>query len=140
MQYDDLAEVSSTKLMQANGWQEQYRIIIDWGTRLITLKPDLRQATHLIKGCETSAWLVHCIEQGCHRFAFDSDSRVINGLAGLLLSMMDKKMTNELMQLNFNTILRDAGLEKHLSPSRSNGLKAIIKRAYELAQCESIMN
>ncbi len=138
MNCDNLAEISVAQLMQAKGWQVQYRLIIQWGA-LITHKPELRQEQYLIKGCETSAWLSHSVQQDCHRFMFDSDSRVINGLAALLLSLMDKKMTSELAQLDFKSIFLDAGLQQYLNPSRSNGLRAIIRRACELAECAYVI-
>lgn len=134
MNYDDLTDVSVEKLMQAEGWQAQYRLIIQWGT-LITFKPELRQDQHLVIGCETSAWLAHDVQSGSHHFVFDSDSRVMNGLVALLLSMIHKKRSNELVQLNFKSILLDAGLQQYISPSRSNGMKAIMLRAYTLAKC-----
>jgi cysteine desulfuration protein SufE len=102
---DDLSSVSLQELIATNNWQSQYRLITQWG-KLIQHKPELRNADNLVKGCEVSAWLAHKEEEGgLHHFAFDSDSRVINGLAVL-----------------------SVGLEKYLTPSRNNGLRAIIAR------------
>ncbi len=137
MNCDDLKEISLEKLMQTKSWQAQYRLIIQWGA-FISFKPELRQEKHLIKGCETSAWLAHDIRSDHHCFVFDSDSRVMNGLAALLLSTINNKKSNELTQLNFKSILFDAGLQQHISPSRSSGLRAIILRAYALAECEYV--
>lgn len=139
MSYDDLTEVSLETLMQTKGWQAQYRLIIQWGT-LIRLKPELRRDIHLVKGCEISAWLAHDMQRDHHNFIFDSDSRVMNGLVALLLSMINKKHVTELAQLNIKSLLLDTGLQQYINPSRSNGLRAIILRAYTLAGCVYVLD
>jgi cysteine desulfuration protein SufE len=128
--FDDLSAVSLAELIATNNWQSQYRLITQWG-KLIQPKPALRIAEHLIKGCEVSAWLAHSCQADLHTFAFDSDSRVINGLAVLLLSQLQNKTRAEIQTVNFSELLVQVGLEKHLTPSRNNGLRAIIARAHE---------
>ena len=124
---DDLSSVSITELIANNNWQTQYRLITQWG-KLIHTKPELRTEENLIRGCEVSAWLAHDEENGTHNFAFDSDSRVINGLAVLLLVQVNEKTTEEIRAIDFTQLLKDIGLEKHLTPSRNNGLRSIIAR------------
>lgn len=124
---DDLSSVSLPELIAANNWQAQYRLITQWG-KLIQHKPELRNPENIIKGCEVSAWLAHRESNGVHEFSFDSDSRVINGLAVLLLAQVQGKTTSEVSELDFAQLLSSLGLEKHLTPSRNNGLKAIISR------------
>lgn len=128
---DDFTSVSVEELKSASNWQSQYRLITQWGS-LILPKQQLRVDEHLLKGCETSAWLAHDVEHNRHRFAFDSDSRVIKGLAVLLLAQAEGKTTQEIQTINFAQLLIDVGLEKHLTPSRNNGLKAIIARIESL--------
>ena len=125
--FDDLSLISLSELMAAQNWQSQYRLITQWG-KLISVKPELRTADYLLRGCETSVWLAHAQSNGAHRFAFDSDSRVINGLAALLLAQVDNKTSQQINALDFPQFLLDVGLEKHLTPSRNNGLRAIIAR------------
>ena len=129
--YDDLRAVSIAELLAADNWQSQYRLITQWG-RLIQHKPALRQLDNLLKGCETPAWLAHSCDGGIHYFSFDSDSRVINGLAALLLSQMQGKTTGDIAAVDFAALLKQVGLEKHLTPSRNNGLNAIMQRARQL--------
>ena len=124
---DDLSSVSLPELIAANNWQAQYRLITQWG-KLIQHKPELRNPENIIRGCEVSAWLAHRESHGVHQFSFDSDSRVINGLAVLLLAQAQGKTTSEVSELDFAQLLSSLGLEKHLTPSRNNGLKAIISR------------
>lgn len=131
--HDNLAEVSLDRLMQADNWQAKYRLITDWGT-LISHKANLRLNENLVKGCETKAWLVHRYHNGQHLFLFDSDSRVMNGLAALLLSQINHQSTLTIQALDVMTLLTSAGLHKHLTPSRNNGFARMVERARALAQ------
>ncbi|RYZ90249.1 MAG: SufE family protein [Moraxellaceae bacterium] len=133
--FDDLSSVSLSELIATQNWQAQYRLITQWG-KLIVIKPELRSVEYLLRGCETSAWLMHTQNNGVHRFAFDSDSRVINGLAALLLAQVDNKTTQEIHAVNFSQLLLDVGLEKHLTPSRNNGLGAIVLKVREFVRAE----
>jgi cysteine desulfuration protein SufE len=131
IQRDDLSSISLAQLRAAQGWQQQYKLIIHWGKR-IKVKPEIRRAEHLIRGCEMPVWLVHEREDEQHYFAFDSDSSVMNGLAVLLLVQVNGKTRTELEGMDLPLALRDLGLEKHLTPSRNNGLGAIIARIQTL--------
>ena len=126
---DDLGGVTLSELLAATNWQQQYRLIIQWG-KLIRPKPALRVPANVIKGCEMPVWLVHELRGEQHYFAFDSDSSVMNGLAVLLLVQVNGKTCAELAKLDLPLALRELGLEKHLTPSRNNGLGAIIARIY----------
>lgn len=125
--FDDLSAVSLQELIAAQNWQSQYRLITQWG-KLIQHKPELRMDVHLLRGCETLAWLNHLEVDGLHRFVFDSDSRVINGLAALLLAQVDGKKIADIKMVNFADLLAASGLEKHLTPSRNNGIHAIVSK------------
>ena len=126
---DDLSAISLAHLRAASGWQQQYKLIIQWG-KLIAPKPALRIADNLIRGCEVPVWLAHVPEQGRDYFVFDADSSVIKGLVSLLLVQVNGKARTELIGLDLHRELRALGLEKHLTPSRNNGLNAIIARIY----------
>lgn len=131
--FDDLSSVSLTELTAVQNWQSQYRLITQWG-KLIHHKPDLRQESNVLRGCETLAWLGHVYIDGTHRFVFDSDSRVINGLAALLLAQVNQKTTQEINALDFAGLLLAVGLEKHLTPSRNNGLQAIVLKVKDITK------
>lgn len=131
MPADDFSSVSIADLMLAGNWQHQYRLITQWG-KLIQPKPAIRTPENLIKGCELPVWLAHQQINQHHYFAVDCDSRVINGLVVLLLVQVHARTGVELENLNLESCLYDLGLGKHLTPSRNNGLKAIIARIYQL--------
>jgi cysteine desulfuration protein SufE len=125
---DDLGAVKLPELMAASNWQQQYKLIIQWG-KLLSPKPDTRLPANLIKGCELPVWLLHEQEGERHYFAFDSDSSVMNGLAALLLVQLNGKTSAQIAAGNLAQSLRDLGLDKHLTPSRNNGFNRIIERA-----------
>lgn len=129
---DDLGSVKLAELMAATNWQQQYRLIIQWG-KLIQPKADIRLPANLIKGCELPVWLVHQVEGDQHFFAFDSDSSVMNGLAALLLVQANGQTSAQLRALDMTAALQALGLERHLTPSRNNGLKAIMARLQAFA-------
>ena len=131
--YDDLHSVSVAELIAASNWQAQYRLITQWG-KLIRHKPELRVADYLIRGCETPAWLAHKLEDNRHHFLFDSDSKIINGLAALVLAQLENKTSADVQQLDIAGLLHSVGLEKHLTPSRNNGLQSILVRAKALVE------
>lgn len=128
---DDLSSVVITELMAATNWQQQYRLIIQWG-KLVQPKPEIRLSANLIKGCELPVWLQHEMHTDLHYFSFDSDSSVINGLAVLLLTLVNGQASVQLQGLDLAAQLHQLGFEKHLTPSRNNGLKAIIARINQL--------
>src|SRR3954467_15185124 len=101
---DDLSSVSLSELIATPNWQAQYRLITQWG-KLIKTKPELRIAENFLQGCEVSAWLAHCVADDIHHFAFDSDSRVINGLAALLIAQVDGEKSADIVALDFSKIL-----------------------------------
>jgi len=124
---DDLSQINLDELKTVTNWQQQYKLIIQWG-KLIQPKADIRLPANLIKGCEIPVWLAHEQQGEQHYLGFDSDSSVMNGLAALLLIQINGKTRTELAGLDLQHALRVLGLEKHLTPSRNNGLKVIIAR------------
>lgn len=131
MQHDDLSSISIPRLLAADNWQQQYKLIIQWG-KLLSPKPEIRTADNLIRGCELPVWLTCTNRAGKLYFSFDADSSVIKGLAALLLVQVNDKTLAELAGLDLVASLQSLGLEKHLTPSRNNGLNGIIGRVYEL--------
>jgi cysteine desulfuration protein SufE len=127
---DNLSQIDLDTLMAASNWQQQYKLIIQWGKR-IKPKPEMRLPENLVKGCEIPVWITYSREEGLHWFAVDSDSSVMNGLVVLLLVQVNGKADAELRSLDLTARLHDLGLQKHLTPSRNNGFNTIIARIYQ---------
>ncbi|AOS97646.1 Cysteine desulfurase [Microbulbifer aggregans] len=127
-QGDDLSALRLERLASQRSWQDRYRELMRW-SKSIAAKPIIRTPRNLVRGCESEAWLVHREQGGKHYFAVDSDSRVVKGLAALLLSQIDGRSGGEIESLDLEKLFADLGLRQHLSQSRSNGFYALLAQA-----------
>lgn len=132
-QHSELEQVSISELEQQNSWQKRYRQLSRWAD-LLHPNPGLRVESNLVHGCETQVWLQHRQIDGLHQFVFEADSRVIKGLAVLLLLLVNNKSTAEILSINFIELFAELGLEKYMSQSRSNGFKALTDRLVTLVK------
>jgi sulfur transfer protein SufE len=97
-----------------------------WG-KCIVPTVSIRRDSNLIKGCESALWLSHSLSDGRHYFLVDSDSVVIKGLAALILCRVNAKASVDILAVDFDQYFSILGLQKHLSPSRLNGIHALLK-------------
>ena len=116
------------QLEDQNSWQKRYRQLTRWA-QLLTRKPSIRREQNRVTGCETDVWLQHQEIAGRHRFAIDTDSRVIQGLSVLVLLLLDNKTESEIKAVDMEAIFADLGLEKYLSASRNNGFRSLVDAA-----------
>ena len=114
------------------GWEQRARLLMQWGERLAPLSEAERCEANRVAGCESQVWLL--VERdGAHwRFRAGSDARLLRGLLALLLARVDGLANAELARLDLPDWFAQLGLARHLSPSRSNGLNAVLLRMGEL--------
>ena len=118
----------------ANGWENQYRLIIQLGKLLPTLPAEWQQEAFRLKGCESQAWLKgEKSKDGCWHFACDSDARIVRGLIVIVLAALNHQPAAAIHSFDMEGYFTELGLEKHLSPSRGNGLRAIVLAIREQA-------
>ncbi|WP_429092813.1 SufE family protein [Aeromonas rivipollensis] len=118
----------------AHGWENQYRLIIQLGKQLPALPAEWQTEDNRLKGCESQAWLKsEKGEDGCWHFACDSDARIVRGLIVIVLAALNHQNAEEIQAFDMNGYFAELGLEKHLSPSRGNGLRAIVLAIREQA-------
>ncbi|GAA4899795.1 SufE family protein [Ferrimonas pelagia] len=117
----------SQELMAQPHWQGRYRILMKLGNRMAKLAPELQQAAAAVAGCESATWLYHYQQAGRHYFLADSDSRIVRGLLVLVLAAANGRSAEQLAQLDLAAWFAQLGLADHLSPSRSNGLNAVVE-------------
>ncbi|WP_176452792.1 MULTISPECIES: SufE family protein [Aeromonas] len=111
----------------ANGWENQYRLIIQLGKQLPALPSEWQQEAFRLKGCESQAWLKgEKGEDGNWHFACDSDARIVRGLIVIVLAALNHQPAAAIQSFDMEGYFTELGLEKHLSPSRGNGLRAIV--------------
>ena len=115
-------------------WMDKYGYLIELGNDLKELDPKEKIDQNLIKGCQSRVWLVAEIEDGIINFRGESDAVIVKGLVALLLRVVSGRTPNELLENDLHFI-DDLGLKQHLSPTRSNGLLAMVKqiRLYAVA-------
>jgi cysteine desulfuration protein SufE len=118
----------------APGWENQYRLIIQLGKQLPALPGEWQQQEYRLKGCESQAWLKgEKSEDGNWHFACDSDARIVRGLIVIVLAVLNHQSAEVIQAFDMEAYFTELGLEKHLSPSRGNGLRAIVLAIRELA-------
>ncbi|MFT5806478.1 MAG: cysteine desulfuration protein SufE [Moritella dasanensis] len=116
-----------TLLTAQAGWQNKYRQLIQLGNKIPALSDDYKIAENQIKGCESQAWLaLHCDSDGRLWFGLDSDARIVKGLMAALLAAVNGKTRTEIATFNVDDYFAQLGFMQQLSPSRGNGLKAVI--------------
>jgi cysteine desulfuration protein SufE len=117
-----------TKIMQAGSWQEKYREIMLLGKKLPALSSQLKVESALVNGCESNVWLYMDFnnEESKLLITADSDTRIIKGLVSIIIYLYSDLTPNEILAIDANKEFEDMSLLKHLSPSRGNGIKAIL--------------
>ena len=117
----------------AAGWEQRARLLMQFGDRLSPLDDVDKCETNRVHGCESQMWLVGELQKGHWQFSAASDARMIRGLVALLLLRVNGLSAAELRQVDLANWFNQLGLSRQLSPSRSNGLNAVLKRMNELA-------
>ncbi len=113
------------------GWEQRARLLMQWGERLQPLSDAERIDAHRVHGCESLVWLV-AERRGEHlHFRADSDARLLRGLLAVLLVRVQGLAPAELASLDLHDWFNQLGLQRQLSPSRSNGLNAVLQRMRE---------
>ncbi|QIA06992.1 SufE family protein [Draconibacterium halophilum] len=115
-------------------WMDKYGYLIELGNDLEDLDAKDKNDQNLIKGCQSRVWLVADMKDGKIYFRGESDAVIVKGLVALLLRVVSGRTPKELLETELHFI-DDLGLKQHLSPTRSNGLLAMVKqiRLYAVA-------
>lgn len=116
----------------ASGWEQRARLLMQWGERLPPLSDTDKCDANLVSGCESQVWLIGELHDGCWQFSANSDARLIRGLVALLLVRVNGLSAQALHQVDLPGWFNQLGLSRQLSPSRSNGLNAVLQRMFEL--------
>ncbi len=114
-------------------WDERYKYLIDLGRSLAPYPDALRDEAHKVKGCASQVWLHADRENGALAFQGDSDAHIVKGLVALLIALYSGKSPADIAGLDPAAALKPFDLENHLTPQRSNGLHAMVKRIRAMA-------
>ena len=125
---------SALEAFQAVGsWEQRARMLMQWGERMPALAAEDKVDANLVQGCESLVWLVGDLRDGQWQFAAASDARLIRGLVALLLVRVNGLSAAELQAVDLPDWFNQLGLSRQLSPSRSNGLNAVLLRMRTLS-------
>jgi cysteine desulfuration protein SufE len=111
-------------------WEERYRYIIDLGKQLPSLPEALRTEEHFVRGCQSQVWLVTDYDAAADRLylAVDSDALIVRGLAAIVLVALNRKPPADVLAYDMEALFEKLDLIRHLSPTRGNGLRAMVAR------------
>ena len=115
-------------------WDDKYAHIIELGKDLPLIDASLKTEENIVRGCQSRVWLHAELSDGKVSFSADSDAIITKGLIALLIAVFNGHAPEEILQADMEFI-KEIGLHEHLSPTRSNGLAAMLKqmKLYALA-------
>lgn len=134
MNLPDQAQQALEAFTAAGSWEQRARLLMLWGEKLEPLAECERNDLNRVHGCESQVWLVGERTDDRWRFRAASDARLIRGLLAVLLARVNGMTEAELAGVDLADWFNQLGLARQLSPSRSNGLNAVLKKMAELAQ------
>jgi cysteine desulfuration protein SufE len=113
-------------------WEDRYRYVIELGRGLAPLPEAERTPATKVQGCVSQVWLSTHIDRGSGKprliFVGDSDAHIVRGLIAILLALYSGKTAKEILGIDAGQKLGLLQLKEHLTPQRSNGLMAMVKR------------
>lgn len=115
-------------------WMDRYAYIIDLGNALPAIDEQYKTPSHLIEGCQSRVWVNAELINGKVHYTADSDAIIVKGIISMLVKVLNNQTPDDILAADLYFIDR-VGLSEHLSPTRSNGLAAMVKqmRLYALA-------
>jgi cysteine desulfuration protein SufE len=123
---DDLAFFDS--------WEERYKYIIDLSKELPPFPEELQTPERLVKGCQSNVWLEIQGERDRLSFLVDSDAVIVKGLLVLVLAAYNEKSPKDILSFDIDGYFNELDLERHISPTRGNGLRAIVGKIRGIAE------
>ena len=134
MTIDELQDEVIAEFSDFTDWMDKYQLLIDLGNELEPLDEKYKTESNLINGCQSRVWIQADYHDGLVYFTAESDALIVKGLIALLLRVLSGHTPQEILDADLYFI-EQIGLKDHLSPTRSNGLLAMVKqiRVYALA-------
>tara|TARA_E500000075_G_C6847399_1_gene248242 strand:+ start:175 stop:594 length:420 start_codon:yes stop_codon:yes gene_type:complete len=120
-------------------WTEKYQYLIDLSKNLAPMDTKFKVEENIIKGCQSKVWLKASFENELINFQADSDAIISKGIVAILLSVLNDRKPNEILNADLSFI-DQIGLKEHLSPNRANGLSSMLKQIKFYALAYSKIN
>ncbi len=121
-------------------WLDRYAYIIDLGNTLDSIPEEMKTPANLIEGCQSRVWIdAKDTPEGKIHFEADSDALIVKGIVALLMRVLNNRTPDEILKADLYFIDK-IGLGEHLSPTRSNGLVAMVKQIRNYATAFKLMH
>jgi cysteine desulfuration protein SufE len=114
-------------------WDDRYRYVIELGRMLEPMPEAEHSAANKVQGCASQVWLSKQIEHGGNgepllKYRGDSDAHIVRGLIAILLSLYSRQTPKQILSVDAVATFDELGFREHLTPQRSNGLRAMVER------------
>lgn len=117
-----------------DSWEDRYRYMIDLGKEIPNMSESLKTDERLVPGCQSQVWIEFKLEGNKFIFQVDSDALIVKGLLAIVMAAYQNKTAEDILAFDIETYFSKLDLIKHLSPTRGNGLKAMVERIKGIAR------
>ncbi|EAR08534.1 SufE family protein [Reinekea blandensis] len=126
---DDILETLSF----FDSWEDRYKYIIDLGKELPAMDAALKTDDRLVRGCQSQVWLASEPSDGRLYFQVDSDAHIVKGLLAVVMAAFNGKLPQDILDFDVDAYFSQLDLIRHLSPTRGNGLRAMVQTIRDTA-------
>ncbi|MDH5631006.1 MAG: SufE family protein [Gammaproteobacteria bacterium] len=116
-----------------DSWEDRYKYIIDLGKELPDMPDDLKTDDRLVPGCQSQVWIEPQQIDDKFQFIVDSDALIVRGLLALVMAAYNDKTADEILNFDIEDFFAQLDLIKHISPTRGNGLQAMVQKIKGIA-------
>jgi len=127
MTIEDIQEEIVSEFSIYEDWMDKYSYLIELGNELPPIDEQFKVEQNLIRGCQSQVWINAEYADGKIHYQGESDALIVKGLVALMLRVVNDQSPADIMNADFHFIDK-IGLKEHLSPTRSNGLLAMVKQ------------
>jgi len=117
-------------------WEQRYQYIIDLGKSIPSIDENLKTDDRLVRGCQSSVWLLSTEQNGKLQFQVDSDAVIVNGLLALVMAVFNDKTSTQILAFDIDGYFKALDLERHITPARGNGLRSIVLKVRAIAKAK----
>ncbi|MEP1442987.1 MAG: SufE family protein [Hyphomicrobiales bacterium] len=113
-------------------WEDKYRYVIELGRTMPEFAEENQTAENKVEGCVSQVWLIKTVSDETNdptiNYRGDSDAHIVKGLVAIVLAALSGRKASEIKAFDTDALLKQIGLNEHLTPQRSNGLNSMVQR------------
>ncbi len=123
-----------------DSWEDRYRYMIELGKEIPSMPVQLKTSDKIIPGCQSQVWINYEVKNNSENnqqqfyFQVDSDALIVKGLLAIVMAAYNHKTADEILAFDIEEYFKQLDLIKHLSPTRGNGLKAMVEKIKSIAK------